>query len=125
MLTTGQTVKVTIETPDGRVHEVTGAVVEMSVDHNIGYDLVMGYGDLYPVAARTSRGGTFELTVSGVLGWTGHVDDKIIRDHQLSAGEEWQCPYCLHINPIEARICGDGDKHARGCGARRPFVYGK
>jgi hypothetical protein len=110
----GKPMTVTVETSNGYVIELQGVLVELSAsslpEFNWGDDMKLRMPMEY------------EMTIRGIQTWVGIAHDKAVRDITLRHASEWKCPYCGHINPVEARYCGHKDTSV-GCGAARPFIY--
>lgn len=112
-----QPIKVTVETHDGAVYELIGYAVDLEYTYPMDDMSLLG-------PRMTGRDAVPEFTMS-VRGRAARYsrdeyDNKIQADSTTGL---WECPYCGHVNPSHARVCGDEDHFARGCGGRRPLVY--
>lgn len=119
-LRAGEKVRLYLESPDGRVYDITGTVehVSISVDHVMAFSELGGYHSHVRQPEVTA-----ELTIRGDhmhMFSSDQMEDLVEtqRDKQ-----EWECSYCGHINPMSARYCGQTDDRVAGCNARRPFYF--
>ena len=119
----GEKLKVTIETPDGKVIDMAGMLTDfsLSMDSGFGGDSVFDFAG-NPVC-RLPNQENIELVIRGI----GPIVQSSRAEYveKVRHAHEWRCPYCGHLNLIAARTCGGLEDRAAGCGAPRPFVYGE
>lgn len=93
-----------LETKDGELYEIGTEGAEITASSETYHEFASSDFDYL------RKLDTLDVSV------TFHADlDALIPTHKLRLTDEWRCPYCGHINPLQYFCCGESDP-GMGCG---------
>lgn len=108
----GRDARVYFETPDGVVFDMTGKVVNMTIEQTNNL-LSLTHGEYVDVR---DYGAKMTFTVVGSGEWTNSLLKAEEVRHKSTAAE-WKCDFCASVNQRR-------DEKCKSCGASRSFLYG-